>query len=80
MNFNVDCVDNSINIFPTLPKWAHTRMSLAHESNSAWVPMSQTCPCVGHHAHTCGEINLSQLLTEPNLYVYGPPNTTNPMN
>jgi hypothetical protein len=28
-------------------------MSLARESDSARVPMSQTRPCVGLYAHTC---------------------------
>jgi hypothetical protein len=32
---------------------AHTRTSLAREFDSARVPMSQTRPCVGRHAHTC---------------------------
>jgi hypothetical protein len=47
-------------------KGAHTRTSLARESDSARVPMSQTRPCVSRHAHTC-VVNLirGRLLAEP---------------
>jgi hypothetical protein len=34
------------------PLGDHTRKILARESDSAWVPMSQTRPCVSRHAHT----------------------------
>jgi hypothetical protein len=36
-----------------MPSAAHTRTSLARESDSAGVPMSQTPPFVGRHAHAC---------------------------
>jgi hypothetical protein len=47
-------------------KGAHTRTSLARESDSARVPMSQTRPCVDLHAHACVvKLIRARLLAEP---------------
>jgi hypothetical protein len=45
---------------------AHIRTSLARESDSARVPMSQTRSCVGRQAHTCVvKLMRARLLAEP---------------
>jgi hypothetical protein len=47
-------------------KGGHTSTILARESYSALVPMSQTPPCVGRHAHTCVvKLIRARLLAEP---------------
>jgi hypothetical protein len=49
-----------------MPKGAHTHTSLARESDSARVPMSQTRTCVGRHAHTyVVRLIRDRLLAEP---------------
>jgi hypothetical protein len=66
-------------------KGAHTRTSLARESDSARVPMSQTHPCVDRKVGSqlmrfwveinpslAPESSLPSQTSEPDSYVYGP--------